>query len=198
MDIPCVPLRTREQIANELSGGWMGQCDVCIDFFSLSCLSRLREWERWEAHVKRVHHEKRRTYAFTFTTNLGRDEIQQEMIDSCHKLYRQQTVPIEEGEAYLEYTKEGRPHIHGWYETKDGGRVFAKVFQRCWKYWKEERGKTKFAGGYHEEMKLNRYKGYSSAEGRVICLKKKGEVCIYNAPSEEHADEETRWSENDG
>lgn len=173
-----------------------GTCDVCksyleIDYsvwdLGMRCAKMVEFAERHSRHME-IHRKKQRTFAFTFTTNLGRDEIQQEMIDSCHKLFRQQTVPIEEGEAYLEYTKEGRPHIHGWYETQDGGRVFAKVFQRCWSYWKEERGKTKFAGGYHEEMKLNRYKGYSSAEGRVICLKKKAEPCIYNnAPSEDDA-----------
>lgn len=188
MDIPCVPLRTREQVVSSFGDGDMKDCEECIEFWMLPCLTRTQQWNKWETHVRKIHWRKQRIFAFTFTTNLGRDEIQQEMIDSCHKLFRQQTVPIEEGEAYLEYTKEGRPHIHGWYETQDGGRVFAKVFQRCWSYWKEERGKTKFAGGYHEEMKLNRYKGYSSAEGRVICLKKKAEPCIYNnAPSEDDA-----------
>lgn len=175
-----------------------GVCDVCKEFcehdysqyeLGMRCSKMVERAQLHMLHMK-LAHKPARKYAFTLTTNLSKEEIETEMIDSCHKLYRQQTVPIEEGEAYLEYTKEGRPHIHGWYEARDGGRVFAKVFQRCWKYWKEERGKTKFAGGMHEEMKSDRYKAYSSAEGRVICSKKKGEPCIYtNAPSEAYADE---------
>lgn len=168
-------------------------CGVCAEFMTkkydeleagMRCVTMMADVERIEAHV-RVAHKPGKRFAFTFTTNKMPSEIQTEMIDSCHKLYRQQSCPIVEGEAYLEYTKEGRPHIHGWYETADGGRVFAKVFQRCWPYWKEERGKTMFAGGFHEEMRTDRYRGYASAEGRVICLKKKSEPCVYNAPSEE-------------
>lgn len=189
MDIPCVPLRTREQVVSSFGDGPMKECGVCIDFWMLPCVSRVQQWKVWEAHVRKEHWRKAKRYAFTFTTNKMPSEIQAEMIDSCHKLFRQQTVPIQEGEAYLEYTKEGRPHIHGWYETEDGGRVFAKVFQRCWPYWKEARGKTMFEGGFHEEMKTDRYKAYASVEGRVICMKKKSEPCVYNAPSEESPEE---------
>lgn len=181
-------------------------CVVCKEYLEhdysvyelgMRCAKMVEMAEKHTAHMYE-HRKLHKKYAFTFTTNLEKEQIQADMIDSCHRLFRQQTVPIEEGEAYLEYTKEGRPHIHGWYETRDGGRVFAKIFQRCWSYWKEERGKTKFAGGMHEEMKSDRYKAYSSAEGRVICSKKKGEDCIYtNAPSEDYADEETRRSGDD-
>jgi len=114
------------------------------------------------------------------------------MVEAAHKLFRQQTVPILEGEAYLEYTEEGRLHIHAWYETDDGGRVFAKIFRRCWQYWGEKSGKTKFAGGYHEQMKTARYKGYSASEGRVICSKKENQECIYNdAPNDYQAPSST-------
>lgn len=134
-------------------------------------------------HCKKYHDEKKeaKQFAFTFTTNKSKEEIEKEMIHSCHKLFLQKTVPIRQGEAYLEYTEEGRPHIHGWYETEDGGRVFAKVFQRCWPAWKEKRGQIQFAGGYHELMKSGRYKGYSSAEGRVICMKKENEALVIDA-----------------
>lgn len=148
-------------------------------------IPRMREYHE---HCKRYHDNRNsKQYAFTFTTNKSKEEIQTTMIESCYKLYKQQTCPILEGEAYLEYTEEGRPHIHGWYETVDGGRVFAKVFARCWPAWKEKRGQTKFAGGYHEQMKTNRYKGYASAEGRVIVRKNKTEGLVIDAPSEESA-----------
>ena len=137
--------------------------------------------EEMMKHCRQWHQKKdAKQFAFTFTTNLTKEQIQQDMVEAAHKLFRQQTVPIREGEAYLEYTEEGRPHIHGWYETEDGGRVFAKIFRRCWPYWGEKSGKTKFAGGYHEMMKTSRYKGYSASEGRVICIKKENDECIYN------------------
>lgn len=139
------------------------------------------------AHCRRYHPEPKpaKQYAFTFTTNMTKEEIQDEMCDSAYKLFSQNTVPVRVGEAYLEYTEEGRPHIHGWYETQDGGRIFAKVFRRCWKYWGEKDKRTKFAGGYHEEMKSNRYKGYASSEGRLIVMKKEdaeGAHLFYEQP----------------
>lgn len=140
-------------------------------------LPRMREYHE---HCQRYHDKRKsKQYAFTFTTNKSKEEIEREMIRSCYKLFRQTTVPIREGGAYLEYTEEGRPHIHGWYETEDGGRVFAKVFRRCWPAWSEKDRQTRFAGGYHEEMKVNRYKSYASAEERVICLKKENEPLVY-------------------
>lgn len=162
-------------------------------------LEDIREdYENW---VKEQEEEKnrkpRKQFAFTFTTNQSKEEIQAEMCYSCYKLFLQQTVPIRQGEAYLEYTKEGRPHIHGWYETEDGGRVFAKVFQRAWKYWKEQRGQKAFAGGFHELMKSNRYKGYASAEGRVIIIKKINEELVYNAPGEEQTNAQASSEECD-
>jgi len=174
-------------------------CEVCNDWLNatyegpdkvVSTTRIVEDARRISEHVRTEHKEVvRKQYAFTFTTNKTKEEIEEEMIRSAHKLFRQQTVPIREGAAYLEYTEEGRPHIHGWYETQDGGRVFAKVFARCWSAWKEKRGVTKFAGGYHEQMKTNRYKGYASAEGRVICLKKENELIVYNAQSEECPEE---------
>lgn len=161
----------------ETGHNWLKHMDDVV-------LPRMREHLE---HCKRYHADRKgKQYAFTFTTNKSKEEIESTMIESCYKLYRQQTCPIREGAAYLEYTEEGRPHIHGWYETEDGGRVFAKVFARCWPAWKEKRGLTKFAGGYHELLKTNRYKSYASCEERVICLKKENEPLVYyNAAHEE-------------
>lgn len=113
-------------------------------------------------------------YAFTFTTNGNDVSVERDKLHNATvKLFTQQTVPIQEGGAWLEYTEAGRPHIHGWYTTIDGGRVFSKVFQRCWHLWGEKKGLTKFPGGFHEVMKTDRYIGYASAEGRLICSKVK-------------------------
>lgn len=164
-------------------------------YFVQHLRSEYKDWKK--EHEEESKRKPRKQFAFTLTTNKTAEEIQQDMCYSCHKLYLQQTVPIRQGEAYLEYTKEGRPHIHGWYETEDGGRVFAKVFQRAWKYWKEQRGQKAFAGGFHELMKSNRYKGYASAEGRVIIIKKINEELVYNAPGEEQTNAQASSEECD-
>lgn len=132
-------------------------------------------------HSKQFHsRENIKQFAFTFTTNsdLGL-EIQQEMCSSAWKLFQQNTNPVEEGQVYLEYTEQGRPHLHGWYECRDGGRIFAKTFRRCWRYWGEKERQTRFAGGFHEQMKTNRYKNYASDEGRLVVSKKINEDAHY-------------------
>jgi len=117
-------------------------------------------------------------YAFTFTTNAHCDDwvaTEQDMIKACHKLYSQSTCPIKQGDAYLEYTHDGRPHIHGWYQTDTGGRVYAKVFERIWKLWDEGKKQGKgFQGGFHEKVKSLNYERYASAEERKVCGKENG------------------------
>lgn len=149
------------------------QCDECKRLFGLA------NWANIEAHLREVHKppKNKKTFAFTFTTNKDTKlEVQKEMCYSAWKLFQQKTTPVEEGEVYLEYTEQGRPHLHGWYVTEDGGRIFAKVFHRCWPSWGEKARQTKFAGGYHELMKTNRYKGYASSEARLILRKQKHAV----------------------
>lgn len=154
------------------------KCDECKRLFSLA------NWENIEQHLRTVHRAKNspKTFAFTFTTNKDtKMEVQQEMCCSAWKLFLQKTTPVVEGEVYLEYTEQGRPHLHGWYVTEDGGRIFAKVFHRCWPPWGEKARQTKFAGGYHELMKTNRYKGYASSEARLIIRKQKDALPEYFA-----------------
>lgn len=129
-----------------------------------------------------------KTYAFTFTTNEDTElEIQMEMCSSAWKLFQQKTTPVAEGEVYLEYTDQRRPHLHGWYITEDGGRIFAKTFRRSWSSWGEKARQTKFAGGFHELMKTDRYKGYASSEGRLVVSK------VRNADAEYHSNNADKW-----
>lgn len=130
----------------------------------------LKDVEDIQQHLKAAHYKKVRYYAFTLTTN--GDNVEEEetnLREATQKLYTQQSCPVKEGAAFLEYTEQGRPHIHGWYRTESGGRIFAKIFRRCWSLWGEKPGRTQFRGGYHEEVKsLERFAGYSSAEGRLV------------------------------
>lgn len=148
-------------------------CDDCAAFWKQPTPLRMTKFGEWEAHLKAVHLSKpKKLFAFTLTTN-GDDKAEEEekLCVAATKLFHQESVPVARGEAYLEYTEAGRPHVHGWYETVDGGRIFSKVFKRCWPLWGEKSGKKQFAGGYHEEMKTNRYIGYASAEGRMVAKK---------------------------
>lgn len=176
-------------------------CSVCSGFLEELETIKKTDWlaatktemmmkavEKQLIHEKKEHYKKHKTYAFTFTTNQNtKEEIQKEMCESAWRLLNQKTTPVVEGQVYLEYTEEGRPHLHGWYKTESGGRIFAKTFKRCWQFWGEKNRMTKFPGGYHEEMKTDRYLEYASSEGRLVVRKSKdnnAELCenyhIYN------------------
>lgn len=181
------------------------KCSVCSEF--LDEMKRINEstWlpatktkmmsdavDAQLQHEKQKHYKKLKTFAFTFTTNQDTQlEIQKEMIQSAWKLFLQKTTPVEEGAVYLEYTEMGRPHLHGWYRTENGGRIFAKTFKRCWPFWGEKDRQQRFPGGYHEEMKDNRYKEYASSEGRLVISKVPGELPEYKIENAE-----TYWIQN--
>jgi len=115
----------------------------------------------------------RTEYAFTLTTGCDLSEVKEEeerMIFAVNKILQQQTCPVLEGDAYLEYTEAGRPHIHGWYRCDMGHRIYQKIFKRYWPEWNEGNKQGEgIKGGYHKEMKTNKYKDYAAAEGRKVC-----------------------------
>lgn len=171
-------------------------CEVCAKFIDdLKPLLNMNDSDNMprsvklieenHKHCKQKHRLSKKQFAFTLTTNSDdRASAQSQLCFAVLRLFEQRTNPIAQGGAWLEYTEAGRPHIHGWYETKDGGRVFAKTFARCWPLWKEKRGLTRFGGGYHEEMKTNRYLAYASAEGREVIRKNLNEPFIFNEKAE--------------
>lgn len=85
------------------------------------------------------------------------DELSEDdMVAAITKVFKQQTVPVKNWAWYVEYTKNGTPHIHFVYETASGGRIHKKIFQRYWKLWDEPRnqtGKGGFPGGFHSPVK---------------------------------------------
>lgn len=152
------------------------------------CSGCLQNWklkfDDFMKHMNDVHcPPKHRRFAFTLTTNLDTQlEVQKEMCDAAWKLINQNTTPVRKAEVYLEYTQEGRPHLHGWYQTEQGGRIFSKTFKRVWSSWGETKtNHSHFTGGYHQEIKSDRYIGYAADEGRLVCSKDGNDV-IFNAP----------------
>ena len=94
---------------------------------------------------------------------------EEDMINAMRKIFAQQTVPLKKWAYYREYTKNGTPHIHFFYETETGGRIHKKIFQRYWKLWDEPRNQTGrggFPGGYHTSAKSETaYLEYMSKDG---------------------------------
>lgn len=131
---------------------------------------------------EQAEHAARKVYAFSLTT--PERDAAAEVCEAAQKLFEQQSVPIAEGVAYLEHGKSGLPHIHGWYSTEHGGRVFAKVFKRCWPQWGEDRKHhTKFRGGYHELVKNPAaYTLYAAAEQALVVRKQKSQPLVYGSP----------------
>jgi hypothetical protein len=142
------------------------------------CLMNNKKFKEWHSKRIALRIKTSQKYAFTLTTNVTNDnwvQAEQDMIQASYKLYSQTTCTIVDGDCYLEYTKDGRPHIHGWYQTENGGRVYAKVFGRIWKLWDEDKKQGKgHQGGFHEKVKSLHYEQYASAEERKVCGKSKG------------------------
>lgn len=134
----------------------------------------------YETHRAAQHEAKqRRVWAFSLTT--PDITAASDLWDASIRLFEQRSVPISQGESFLEYGSSGLPHVHGWYETEHGGRVFTKVFKRVWPLWGEDRRHhTKFRGGYHELVKNPAaYNLYASAEQRLIVRKIKSQPLVY-------------------
>jgi hypothetical protein len=112
-------------------------------------------------------YQKKQVWGFTLTTNKVDDE--QALKDAVIKLMTQTSCPIAEGQAFLEYTKDGKPHIHGYYTRAKGCRIYAKIFTRSWPLWDESKKHGKgHQGGWHQKINSDQYKDYAAAEGRQI------------------------------
>lgn len=146
-------------------------CPPKHDGFMLSSLALENEamYLKWLDSKRKATSE----YAFTLTTDITDPEqwksVEEQMIKATSKILTQQTCPVLEAEAYLEYQASGAPHIHGWYKCDKGHRVYQKIFKRYWSIWDESKKRGKgHQGGYHSIMKSNQYRGYQAAEGRKI------------------------------
>ena len=96
-------------------------------------------------------------FAFTLTKSPNDDLTEEDMIKAAMKVMGQKSNPVKRFVWYLEYADEEirkHPHIHGMYETNDGGRVEAKHWKRAWPVWNEKlRLGAGFRGGYHRPVR---------------------------------------------
>lgn len=129
----------------------------------LKCV--MKKWV--ETHFDPVHRGKHKhhkgngapqgAFAFTLTMSPKDGYTQDEMITAVRKIMGQQSCPVKRYAWYLEYgdmEAKTHPHIHGMYETENGGRIERKHFRRAWPLWDEsQRLGAGFRGGYHRPVR---------------------------------------------
>lgn len=98
-------------------------------------------------------------WAFTLTKSPDDDLTEEDMIKAVHKVMNQKSIPTKKFAWYLEYGDEDaktHPHIHGMYETENGGMIETKHWKRAWPIWnpKQKLGKG-FRGGYHRPVEVD-------------------------------------------
>lgn len=120
-------------------------------------------------------------WAFTMTYSPVQDALKEEdLLKAVNKVMNQKSIPVKSFCWYLEYgdpETKGHPHIHGMYETANGGRIEAKHFKRAWPIWNEkQRQGFGFRGGYHRPVR-------DSENYSVYIAKCDGVHEKYNLPS---------------
>lgn len=96
-------------------------------------------------------------WAFTLTKSPSDSLTEEDMIKAVTKVMNQQSIPAKKFAWYLEYGDEEKrthPHIHGMYETENGGMIETKHWKRAWNIWnpKQKLGQG-FRGGYHRPVR---------------------------------------------
>lgn len=98
-------------------------------------------------------------FAFTLTKSPDDELTEEDMIKAVKKVMNQNSIPTSKFAWYLEYGDSAlklHPHIHGMYETADGGMIETKHWKRAWPIWnpKQKLGHG-FRGGYHRPVRDN-------------------------------------------
>lgn len=91
------------------------------------------------------------------------EEAQRVMASAIEKLTRYYRHEIIEFHAIGEYTKAGRPHVHGWYHLDGGKKITDKNFKRAYPPWnpKKKLGRG-FEGGHHATIeRVSDFHGYT-------------------------------------
>lgn len=171
---------------DESSADWMKACKDCVNFWNAGIVERSQRFSWWEQHCKTTHSLSKRThkgngafqgaFAFTLTKSPDDDLTEFDMIKAVRKVMNQKSIPVFKYAWYLEYgdpEEKKHPHIHGLYETQNGGRIEAKHFKRAWKIWDEKTRLGKgFRGGYHRPIR--------SEEAYADYIRKDAGKCEWN------------------
>lgn len=138
--------------------------DKAYDEWSRHCRSpACKKYGKSRTHVGNGKHKG--AWAFTLTKSPSDPYSVGDMLIAVRKIMSQKSDPVKSYAWY--YEDKGKdengdpihPHIHGMYETHDGGRIERKHFKRAWKIWGEGSKDPKdilgagFRGGYHREVR---------------------------------------------
>lgn len=172
-------------VYDENSDDWMLSCRDCVLFWNAGVVEKINRFSWWEQHCKVKHSLKSKThqgngafqgtFAFTLTKAPDDNLTEFDMIKAVRKVMSQKSCPVFKYAWYLEYgddQQKTHPHIHGLYETQNGGRIEAKHFKRAWPIWDEKTRLGKgFRGGYHRPVR--------DEEGYTDYIKKDAGKCEY-------------------
>jgi hypothetical protein len=174
------------------SNGWVYGCHcppcLCARFKSREGPlhdAGMKDWERSVSHAQEqlaiyerrqqeeVHRHnteqaKQQLGPREFTLTYGNhfpseDHAKGAMDQAIERLTRYYKDEIIEFHAIGEYTKAGRPHIHGWYHLDGGRKITDKNFKRAYPIWnpKKKLGKG-FEGGHHATIeRVSDFHGYT-------------------------------------
>jgi len=129
-------------------------------------IAKRREQE--EVHKNNTENAKQQLGAREFTLTYGDHYTSPEqakfaMEQAIERLTRYYKNEIIEFHAVGEYTKAGRPHIHGWYHLDGGRKITDKNFKRAYPIWnpKKKLGRG-FEGGHHATIeRVSDFHGYT-------------------------------------
>lgn len=166
-------------------------CPYCYEAIKYQLTHRASEHmlhmlDEWGRHVKSrkclmfkktTTHDGNGAYAgaFAFTiTQSPQDAFSiGDMLTAVRKVMSQRSKKVVKYAWYYEDKGQDalgtplHPHIHGMYETENGGRIEAKHWMRAWPIWDEKKPMgAGFRGGYHRPVRHGEaYESYIKKDG---------------------------------
>lgn len=106
-----------------------------------------------------------REFTFTYSPSWFEtdEDAQRAMESAIEKLTRYYKDEIIEFHAIGEFTRDGRSHVHAWYNLIGGRKITDKNFKRAYPHWNPKRKLGKgFEGGHHATIqRISDFHGYT-------------------------------------
>lgn len=134
----------------------------------------IKQKEAWDHHAEEEQHRANtqalqqqlgpREFTLTYGDHFANEEeakrVMERAIDRLTRYYKDEII---EFHAIGEYTKAGRPHVHGWYHLEGGLKITDKNFKRAYPPWnpKKKLGRG-HEGGHHATIdRVSDFHGYT-------------------------------------
>jgi len=163
---PCCAARFKSRTGRSRERGLEEWNASTTHSIKLEEIAKRREQE--EIHRNNTENVKQQLGPREFTLTYGDhyttpDQAKHAMDLAIERLTRYYKNEIIEFHAIGEYTKAGRPHIHGWYHLEGGLKITDKNFKRAYPIWnpKKKLGRG-FEGGHHATIeRVSDFHGYT-------------------------------------